>query len=69
LLERYLFFVQHVARAKLVGDVSENLAQKPHSGTKSEIGDAPFCNNAAACAIASRYLESTTPLQGFSALS
>src|SRR6185503_8311008 len=46
------------------------LGAEPRSDTKSETGDAPFCNwdnTAAACATAPRCSKSTTSLQGFSA--
>src|SRR6478752_1423873 len=46
------------------------LGAEPRSDTKSETGDAPFCNSdntAAACATAPRCSKSTTSLQGFSA--
>src|SRR6476661_4968998 len=68
-VDKALFFVQHATRAKFVGDVSQDGAE-PRSDTKSETGDAPFCNSdntAAACATAPRCSKSTTSLQGFSA--
>src|SRR6476620_2286271 len=46
------------------------LGAEPRSDTKSETGDAPFCNSdntAAACATAPRCSKSTTSLQEFSA--
>jgi hypothetical protein len=54
----------------LCGRFASELGAESRSGTKSETGDAPFCNSdntAAACAIAHPCSKSTTPLQGFSA--